>query len=563
MEINYFKNFGKGKKQIRTETNECVIYTRVSGAKQMDGLSLEVQLKGTNEYAERFKLVIREHFGGTYESAASDERKEFQRMITYLKTTKYKISKILVYSLERFSRNENSIWLSSQLRKLGMEIVSTTQPIHTTNPSGIMQQKMLFIFGEFDNQLRRQKSMAGIKEHLLQGEWCTSPPVGFDIIKHNKERKIIVNETGLIIKKMFYWKAKERLPNVEIQVRLKSYKLDYSLRRIGEILINPFYCGKLAHKALEGDLVDGKHEKIISEAIFLEANNIMAEKKLGLQTKKERPEIALKRFMKCSKCNQPMRGYIANGWDVPYYKCNTIGCKCNRNANKVNLQFENMLKGFKVNEEYLPLLKEQLFITFQEHNDSLQEHESAIKHQLTDIDSKLERLEERYILEELTGELYAKYKGKFEKEIERLAAEMKQNKIEMSKLEDYIAYSLTCCSNLNKMWHSGDYNQRQELQNALFERGIVYDRQKDECRSIEENEFVSAVALFSTGISTLEPGNKKKINLTSPGSSRAKSREGKFFRVALHFFIYRQGKWWAFYGYRECVFSTRQSAWFL
>ena len=63
-----------------------------------------------------------------------------------------------------------------------------------------------------------------------------------------------------------------------------------------------------------------------------------------------------------------------------------------------------------------------------------------------------------------------------------------------------------CCSNLNKIWHSGDYNQRQELQNALFEAGIVYDRQKDECRSIEENEFKSAVAQLSTGMSTLAPG---------------------------------------------------------
>jgi len=48
-------------------------------------------------------------------------------MIKYLKATKHKVSKILVYSLERFSRNENSIWLSSQLRKLGTEVVSITQ----------------------------------------------------------------------------------------------------------------------------------------------------------------------------------------------------------------------------------------------------------------------------------------------------------------------------------------------------------------------------------------------------------------------------------------------------
>ena len=134
---------------------------------------------------------------------------------------------------------------------------------------------------------------------------------------------------------------------------------------------------------------------------------------------------------------------------------------------------------------------------------------------MTDIGGKLERLEERYILEELTGELYAKYKGKFEKEAEELHKEMKQNKIELSKLDDYIAYSLMCCSNPNEMWHSGDYTQRQELQNALFEGGIVYDRVKDECRGMQVNEFVSAVALLSNSLATLATGNKKSIHLAS------------------------------------------------
>lgn len=113
---------------------------------------------------------------------------------------------------------------------------------------------------------------------------------------------------------MFYWKAKERMPNVEIQKRLKSYGLNYSLRRIGEILITPFYCGKMVHKAPEGEVADGKHEKVVSEAIFLEANNIIAEKKRGLQTKEESPEIALKRFLKCAVCNKGMRGYTVPGW---------------------------------------------------------------------------------------------------------------------------------------------------------------------------------------------------------------------------------------------------------
>lgn len=509
---NLFKTFGRGSKQIRKETNECVVYTRVSGAKQLDGLSLEVQIKAAKEYIEKHKLTAREFFGGTYESASTDERKEFQRMIQYLKSTNHKVSKILVYSLERFSRNENCLWLSSQLRKAGIEIVSITQPIDTSNPAGIMQQKMLFIFGEFDNQLRRQKCMAGTKEHLLQGEWVSRPPVGFTVIYQNRERKIVVNETGQIIKKMFYWKAKERMPNIEIQARLKAYNLNYSLRRIGEIFTNPFYCGKIAHKSLEGEIVDGKHEKLVSETIFLQANNILIEKKLGLQTKKEKPEIALKRFIRCAKCNQPMRGYFAKKLSIPYYKCNTKGCQCNRNANHVNEQFAKLLDSWQVNPELLPLINEQLQITFQEYNASLDEVESSINSQISEIIVKLDRLEERFILEELTSEMYYKYRAKFEKEIDVLRAQIRQNKIEMSKLQDYISFSTLCCSNLSKMWASGDYTQRQELQNALFEGGIVYDRQNDVCRTTSDNEFINEIALLSKDTGQLSENLKQNFN---------------------------------------------------
>ena len=169
----------------------------------------------------------------------------------------------------------------------------------------------------------------------------------------------------------------------------------------------------------------------------------------------------------------------------------------------------------------MTLVKEQLFITFQQKNERLQETEGSITCQLTDIDGKLERLEERFILEELTGELYNKYKAKFEKEMGDLQAQMTQNKIEMSKLEDYLAYSLMCCGNLSKMWQLGDYNQLQELQNDRFEGGIIYDRNKDECRSTGDNEFVTEVFRLSNDLSNFEGADEKNLNSGSVRASRA------------------------------------------
>lgn len=509
---NLFKRFAKGEKKLSAITNDCVIYTRVSSSKQMDNLSLETQLKGTNEYAKRFKLITREHFGGTYESAQTDERKEFQRMIKYIKTSRYKISKILVYSLERFSRNDNSIWLSGQLRKLGVEIVSVTQPIDTSNPAGQMQQKMLFIFGEFDNQLRRQKCMAGMKERLLKGEWVCQPPIGYDIIRINNERKIVVNELGRkIIKKIFLWKAQERLSNVEIQKRLLPLNVKYNLRKIGDIFTNPFYCGMLAHKALEGKIIEGKQEKLITKEIFLTVNNLLQTKKLGLQTKKESKEIALKRFMKCEYCHQPMRGYVVEKWKASYYKCNTPGCKCNRKADDINEKFLQMLSGYAVNPEYKELIKYEVTSTFKQINTSIEENQSATKAKITELNKRIERVEERYILEEITGELYGKFKAKFEKERDELEGEIQKTAIEMSKLDGFLDYTLNIASQLPKMWEQGNYTQRQLLQYMVFPEGVAYNRQNDECRSEQVNSFIAHLAYLSGTCANFAACQTKKL----------------------------------------------------
>jgi site-specific DNA recombinase len=519
-----FKSFAKGKKDIIFCSDDCIIYTRVSGAKQMDGLSLETQLKGTQAYAQRNKLIIRERFGGTYESAQTDERKEFQRMIKYMKTTKHKIAKILVYSLERFSRNENSIWLSSQLRKFGTEIVSVTQPIDTTNPAGIMQQKMLFLFGEFDNQLRRQKSMAGVRERLLKGEWCTKPPAGYDIVRSNGVKSIVLNEQSKVIKKMFLWKINERLTNEEIRKRLVNLKVNFCLRRINELLTNPFYAGIMVHKALEGEVLEGKHEKLITKEMFLQVNGILAEKKLGLQTRKERPEIALKRFMKCDCCQQPMRGYIANSCDTPYYKCNTKGCKCNRNATDVNELFTGLINNYHINVKYAKLIKHYLYETFKQMNAGVEENQAAAKSKISELNRKVERLEERYIIEEIAGDLYQKYKLKFEAERDEIEGQITKNSIEMSKLDEYINFSFDLSLNLHEMWQHSDYTQRQELQKSFFPMGISYNRKKDACRTEKINYFLTHTADLSKELANFTPEELKNYNVTSLQAFRAKSR---------------------------------------
>src|SRR5579871_5682731 len=133
---------------------QAVVYTRVSSKEQADkNLSLDFQKKTIVEYANRNGVTLLSFFGGTYESAKTDGRKEFQRMLEFIRKNKGRVSHILVYTLDRFSRTGGgAIKLAQDLRdKYGVTVFAVTQPTDTTNVSGVFQQNIQFLFSEFDN----------------------------------------------------------------------------------------------------------------------------------------------------------------------------------------------------------------------------------------------------------------------------------------------------------------------------------------------------------------------------------------------------------------------------
>lgn len=91
----------KGKAAARGKV--AVIYTRVSTKEQAEtNQSLETQLERCRAYADRHGYEVAGEFGGTYESAKNDERKEFQKMLDFVKKSRHKVGYILVYSTTAF-----------------------------------------------------------------------------------------------------------------------------------------------------------------------------------------------------------------------------------------------------------------------------------------------------------------------------------------------------------------------------------------------------------------------------------------------------------------------------
>lgn len=515
--IDPISQFSKGKVSLAVTKSDrnVVIYTRVSSKEQAEtNQSLETQKKYCLEYALKNNLNILGFFGGTYESAKTDERNEFNRMIRFVKNQKEGVSKILVYSLDRFSRTgDNAIFISSELKKRGISIVSVTQPIDVSTHSGVLQQNIQFIFSKYDNDLRREKCIAGMKEKLLRGEWTGGAPVGYsyDRTVSGKNQRIVINEKGVVLRHAFELKAKG-VSNTEIADKLAKAGLKINKKRLSEIFRNPFYCGYLSHTLLEGQVIKGTHEGIVSKELFLRANDALSNNAYGYKQESKNINIPLKNYVRCSECGTPLTGYIVKAKNLYYYKCNKIGCKCNRSASAMHELYVALLKKYQVDEESREMLQEQLLMTYDRLTSSDISIMALRKQRLGELNAKLEQVEERYAYGEIDREVFEKVGGKLKAEITTLNKEVENSKNKISNPAKFIDHSLEICVNLSDLWLSSEYYEKIKLQDLAFPGGILFDRKNDDYRTLEVNAILELTHSFTSNFRENKNGQTRNFS---------------------------------------------------
>ena len=507
------KQFAKGKLEVTAETGiqNCVIYTRVSSKEQADtNQSLDWQKKFCDEYAVKHKLNVSGYFGGTYESAKSDERKEFNRMLKFVRNLKQPIRYILVYSLDRFSRTgDSAIYISSELKKIGINIMAVTQPIDTNSHAGALQQNIQFIFSKYDNDLRRQKSIDGMREKLLRGEWLGNTPIGYayDRTTIGKGQKIIISEKGQHIKQAFKWRALGYTYDV-IVAKLKPFGIHIHKQALTDIFKNPFYCGLLSHNFLGGELVKGKHEALINEALFLKVNQI--KKTDGFKVNIANDNLPLKVFVKDAESGIPFTGYIVKKKGLHYYKVNKIGVKINRSATIMHDKFNELLSDYTIAEKFVEPMIVQLRYTWDNLTESSKGDKQSLATKINEVEKNLEILEKRHAYGELKIEIFEKFSAELYTQRKELLDELDSLSQNLSNPKELIDYTAHTASKLPSVWASGDYYKKQIFQNTIFPEGLAYDAKKEHYRTPKVNSVFGCVAHLSRSLE--ENKNRTSLN---------------------------------------------------
>src|SRR4051794_20682970 len=145
------------------------LYARVSTTDQQ---TLSVQSRAMREYAARrgwtIAVNIREVGSGAIKREAREKLLEAAR--------RREIDVVLVWRLDRWGRSVTDLLATLQeLEHLGVSFVSLTEALDLTTPAGRAMAGLLAIFAEFEREILRERTKAGLAHARENGKRLGRP----------------------------------------------------------------------------------------------------------------------------------------------------------------------------------------------------------------------------------------------------------------------------------------------------------------------------------------------------------------------------------------------------
>ena len=252
------------------------LYSRVSTEEQVEGLSLDAQLRALRLYAaEKGHEVIEEFVDAGY-SATTDKRPAFQRMITAARA--HLFGAILVHKLDRFSRNlEHAVTYRALLKREGVGIISITETTDDS-PASFVTEGVLQVLAAWYSKNLAQEVAKGRRERYERGLWNGNLPFGYR--RRADGRPAVVDKEADAVREAYGMYATGRYSYQGVAdwlnghgFRTRNIRKDprhgvtgpslFTKDTVRDMLRNPFYRGAVTYKGkderpgLQPAIVDG------------------------------------------------------------------------------------------------------------------------------------------------------------------------------------------------------------------------------------------------------------------------------------------------------------------
>lgn len=151
-------------------------YVRVSRTEQ----KLSLQLDETAELIRRRGWSLVDTFTDQGVSGAKRQRTELNRLLDQARRGSFDI--LVVWRSDRLFRSlKHMVIVLDELGALGVDFVSVTEPFDTTTPQGRLLLHLVAAMAEFERELIRERTRAGLAAARRRGVSLGRPPVEIDV----------------------------------------------------------------------------------------------------------------------------------------------------------------------------------------------------------------------------------------------------------------------------------------------------------------------------------------------------------------------------------------------
>ncbi len=462
----------------------AVIYPRVSSLKQLDGTSLEVQEKACRDWCEQKGILVEMVFLERGESAKTADRKQLQAALAYVKA-RGDIDYFVVHKVDRFARRSQDYFnLRDELKHAGCRLVSASEQLDDT-PAGRFMEGMLSLQAQFDNEVRAERSKAGMVEVVKKGGWAWAAPIGFQVHRTDNNLPTLIHDpdTAPLIRMIF----EKALSLHSLNYReISEYAYSIGLRsrtgramsksRIFILLSNPVYAARGRTRILKGEY-KGKWEPIVDMRTFNRVQERLARHSKTWRVQ-EKEDFYLDGMVKCAKCGRTMIGYYAagrGGRKYPYFRCSS--CKGqNIKLSDMHLEFESLLDRMRFDQAYVDDLCKMIRAELGNMGvEAAKERECRLK-AIAELEKKERRLFELVMAETISEEVFKNKSREISAEIEDLKECRTDNSFELVDAAATFSYLRRMVVEPRVMWCKASRELKLELQRFWFPDGIMFDK---------------------------------------------------------------------------------------
>lgn len=374
---------------------------------------------------------------------------------------------------------------------------------------------VLAAFAQFDNDVRSERTLAGMKAALSLGRWTFQAPLGYlNAPKGSKSSLVEDPERGPLVKQAFADVATGQFSANEALRRATGAGLrtrrdrPVSPQTFGNMLRNRIYVGQVESPDC-GVAARGDFEPLIDEATFYRAQAVL-DGRMAVPAPRQRnhPDFPLRGFVRCETCGRPLTGSWSKGRNgrYAYYHCQR---RCGAiNVSKAVLEgaFVDELELLQPTPGYMRVMKDRVLYVWEQECADAKGRTAEQERRLKAVRQRLDRLDEAFLYSEsIDLATYTRQRDKLREELTLSRIDHHTEAVEELDVEGILAFAERILPRAADLWVHASLDYRQRLQELFFPEGITYDGHRF-------NRTAVTAPLFRY----LEPDERAESSLASP-----------------------------------------------